>query len=201
MCTSSNHKTIKPNCRIKKATPGKIHNIELVQNYKNNLMLIKQLFIFLIFLTGATAAAAQNLSPTVISSSGGSGSADGTSLSWTTGELISQTFSADTLMLTQGFQQGEITVATAANELHGLSMDVNVYPNPVRNMLNIDFKGMMDQAARVKLMNLNGRVIFTREINNPSNITRINLDGNTPGTYMLEVSINGRSKTFKIVKH
>ena len=164
---------------------------------------MKQILLFLVvsILTGAISAAAQNLSPTVISSSGGSGSADGTSLSWTTGELISQTFSADTLMLTQGFQQGEITVATAANELHGLSIDVKVYPNPVRNMLNIDFKGMTDHTARVKLMNLNGKVIFTREINDPSNIKRINLNGNTSGTYMLEVSINGRSKTFKIVKH
>jgi len=164
-------------------------------------MLIKQLFIILFFLSGATTAAAQNLSPTVISSSGGYGSADGTSLSWTTGELVSKTFSADTLMLTQGFQQGEITVTTTANELQGLSMDVKVYPNPVRNMLNVDFQEMVDQSARIKLINLNGKVIFTREITNSSNITRINLNGNTPGTYMLEVSINGRSKTFKIVKH
>ncbi len=159
------------------------------------------LLVIFLLVTGAASAAAQNLSPTVISSSGGSGSADGTSLSWTAGELISQSFSADTLILTQGFQQGEITVTTTASELQGLSMDVKVYPNPVRNMLNIDFKGMMDQTARVKLMNLNGKVILTREFNNPSNITRINLNGTTPGTYMLEVSIKGRSKTFKIVKH
>ena len=159
------------------------------------------LLILVLIITVATSAFAQNLLPTVISSSGGSGSSDGISLSWTTGELMTQTFSADTLMLTQGFQQGEITVATSVNKLHGLSMDVKVYPNPVQNMLNINFKGLINQPARIKLMTLSGKVIFTREINNPSNITRINLNGISPGTYMLKVSINGRSKTFKIVKH
>jgi hypothetical protein len=164
-------------------------------------MLSKQLLILILIFTGATTAAAQNVSPTVISSSGGSGSADGTFLSWTTGELMVQTYSADTLMLTQGFQQGEITVTTTASELQGLSRDVRVYPNPVQNRLNVDFQGVVDKTARVKLLNLNGKVFLTKEITNTSNTTRINLNGTPSGTYILEVSIKGRSKSFKIVKH
>ncbi len=163
-------------------------------------MLSKQILIVLLILTGATRAGAQNLSPTVLSSSGGSGSADGTSLSWTAGELMAQTYMADTLMLTQGFQQGKITVITATSELNGLSMDVNVYPNPVRNMLNIEFKGRADQFVRITLMDLNGKLMLEREINNPSNIKRINLNGTPAGTYMLKVNIGGRGKTFKIIK-
>jgi hypothetical protein len=163
-------------------------------------MLKKQIVILMFVITGATAAAAQSLSPTVLSSSGGSGSADNVSLSWTAGELITQNFSSDTLLLTQGFQQGKITVTTAVNELNGLNMDVKVYPNPVRNVLNVNFQGMIDQTVRLKLMNLKGKVVMSREIHDPSSISRLNINEATPGAYMLEVNVNGKSKTFKIVK-
>ena len=146
-------------------------------------------------------AAAQSLSPTVISSSGGSGSSNGTHLSWTTGELLVQNYSADTLMLTQGFEQGEYSITTAVDELRGMGMDVAVYPNPVSNMLNVDFKGQIDQTVRVRLMGLNGKLILAREYSSPSQVRRMNMNGVAPGTYMLEVRVGGKRKAFKIVKH
>ena len=154
----------------------------------------------MILLTGVTRVSAQELTPGVLSTSGGMGTADGTAISWTVGELMVQTFSADTLMLTQGFEQGEITVTTSANELSETVMDVQVYPNPVRNILNVDFHNITAQRVRIELMSLNGQTILIREVNNPFNLSRINLNGAAPGTYLLEVSINGKSKTFKIVK-
>jgi len=164
-------------------------------------MLKKPLLFLLTIATGASMAAAQSLSPTVISSSGGSGSSSGTHLSWTTGELLVQNYSADTLMLTQGFEQGEYNITTAVDELQGMGMDVAVYPNPVSNMLNVDFKGQIDQTVRVRLMNLNGKLILAREYSSPSQVRRMSMNGVAPGTYMLEVRIDGKRKAFKIVKH
>lgn len=164
-------------------------------------MLKKPLLCLLVFFTGATMAAAQSLSPTVISSSGGSGSSNGTYLSWTTGELLVQNYSADTLMLTQGFEQGEYTVTTALDELKGMGMDVAVYPNPVRNMLNVDFKGQINHTVRVRLTSLNGKLMLSREFSSPARVRRMNMNDVAPGTYMLEVRIDGKRKAFKIVKH
>jgi hypothetical protein len=47
----------------------------------------------------------QSLSPTVIASSGGYFTGTGASLSWTLGEIVTETFSNGSYILTQGFQQ------------------------------------------------------------------------------------------------
>lgn len=163
-------------------------------------MLKKRIYILLLFLTGASMAAAQTLSPTVVASAGGFGSSGNVSLSWTAGELVSKNLSVDTLMLTQGFQQSQLTVTTSVNEFNALTTDVKVYPNPADNVLNVDFQGMADQILQLKLMSLNGKVVMTRKIHNPKGNTRLNINGASPGTYMLEISLNGKSKIFKIVK-
>lgn len=59
-----------------------------------------------LFLIGmVTMTQAQSLSPTVVSSSGGYFTGAGTSLSWTLGEIATETFGNGNNILTQGFQQ------------------------------------------------------------------------------------------------
>ncbi|MCB0810769.1 MAG: hypothetical protein KDB96_15940, partial [Flavobacteriales bacterium] len=50
---------------------------------------------------------AQSLSPTVIASAGGTGTAGGVTLSWTVGETAVQTLDNGTNILTQGFHQAD----------------------------------------------------------------------------------------------
>ena len=161
----------------------------------------KYLFILILITGGAIAAAAQSLSPTVLSSSGGSGSSAGTSLSWTTGEVMVQSLTDGSTMLTQGFHQGNITVSTAVDEMSKSAMDVQIYPNPVSERLNVEFKNMEDQTVQVRLVDLTGKTVLTREFSNPSNTQRLNLNPVTAGTYMLEVKAAEKRKVFKIVKH
>ncbi len=163
--------------------------------------MIKKSVLILLLFTGAITAAAQSLSPTVLSSSGGFESSGGTSLSWTTGELMVQTFSDGSAMLTQGFHQGNITVSTAVDEMSESAMDVQIYPNPVNDILNVKFKNMVDQTIQVRLVDLTGKTILTREFSDPSNTQRLNLSPVTSGTYMLEVNAGQKRKVFKIVKH
>ena len=164
-------------------------------------MLKKYLFILFFITGGGITAAAQSLSPTVLSSSGGFESSGGTSLSWTTGELMIQTFSEGSAMLTQGFHQGNITVSTAVDEMIESAMDVQIYPNPVSDILNVEFQNMVNQTVQVRLVDLTGKTILTREFSNPSNTQRLNLSPVTSGTYMLEVNAGQKRKVFKIVKH
>ena len=164
-------------------------------------MLKKYLFILFFITGGAITAVAQSLTPTVLSSSGGFESSGGTSLSWTTGEVMIQTFSEGSAMLTQGFHQGNITVSTAVDEMSKSAMDVQIYPNPVSERLNVEFKNMVDQTVQVRLVDLTGKTILTREFSNPSNTQRLNLNPVNSGTYMLEVNAGQKRKVFKIVKH
>ncbi len=164
-------------------------------------MLKKYIFILLFITSGVFTTAAQSLSPTVLSSSGGFESSGGTSLSWTTGEVMIQSFSDGSAMLTQGFHQGNITVSTAVDEMSESAMDVQIYPNPVNDILNVKFKNMVDQTIQVRLVDLTGKTILTREFSDPSNTQRLNLSPVSSGTYMLEVNTGQKRKVFKIVKH
>ncbi|WP_292487827.1 T9SS type A sorting domain-containing protein [Methanohalobium sp.] len=112
-----------------------------------------------------------------------------------------QTFSDGSAMLTQGFHQGNITVSTAVDEMSESAMDVQIYPNPVNDILNVKFKNMVDQTIQVRLVDLTGKTILTREFSDPSNTQRLNLSPVTSGTYMLEVNAGQKRKVFKIVKH
>lgn len=164
-------------------------------------MLRKQLLLTLCILTGVLTANSQSLSPTVISSSGGSGDMNGTSLNWTTGELMVQTYDFDTISLTQGFHQGIYEITTSLDELNELGIYVNVYPNPVEDHLNVQFEGALNKTVRLKLMNLTGQVLISREMNSPATVSRLNMSSMTSGTYLLEIRINNKRKVFKIIKH
>jgi hypothetical protein len=112
-----------------------------------------------------------------------------------------QTFQSDSVKLTQGFHQGDISVTTAIDEMSEFAMNAEVYPNPVRQRLTVDFENMVDQTIHLKLVSLTGNTILRREIANPSTQLRINLSGINSGTYMLEVKAKNKRKVFKIVKH
>jgi hypothetical protein len=62
---------------------------------------------------------AQTLSPTVISSAGGYSTGTTVTLSWTLGELATETLSTGSITLTQGFQQPSV--------LAGLALNVKVF--------------------------------------------------------------------------
>ena len=164
-------------------------------------MLKRHFLICFLFLTGTLFVSAQSLSPAVISSSGGSGEANGTLLSWTIGETMTQTFSSDTLLLTQGFQQGYFSITTSLDELTGLGFKVNLYPNPVNQDLNIEFSENPTSQVQLKLMDLTGKVIVTRIVNSPSNILRLNMNDLTAGVYFLEIRMQMKRTVFKILKH
>lgn len=158
------------------------------------------LITILFVLTGIITGTAQSLSPGVISSAGGTGNTEGISLNWTTGEVVVQTFTTDSLTLSQGFQQGNYTIATAANTLQGTGMEVDVYPNPVRHNLSVNFEELTDETVQLKLLNLTGKVIMIREISDPINVYRMNMRNINPGSYMLIVRVDNGRKTFKIIK-
>jgi hypothetical protein len=164
-------------------------------------MIKKYVFIVFFITSGLITAVAQSLSPTVLSFSGGFGSSGGTSLSWTAGELMIQTFSDGSVMLTQGFHQGDITVSTAVDEMRKSAMDVHIYPNPVSDMLDVEFKNMVDYTIQVRLVDLTGKTVLRKEISQPSNRLWLNLSSVSSGTYMLEIRAADKRKVFKIVKH
>jgi len=135
----------------------------------------------------------------VISSAGNTYSAGGYEVSWTLGEPVIETIKGTNNTLTQGFHQTNLTV-TALDELNLPGLNLSVYPNPVKHILNIKAIGREDIKLQYRIFGIDGRLLFQREImNNPE---EINMLPYAAGSYLLKVSTTGDNplQTFKIIK-
>ncbi|HKL34613.1 MAG TPA: T9SS type A sorting domain-containing protein [Tangfeifania sp.] len=73
---------------------------------------------------------------------------------------------------------------------------INVYPNPVENLLMIDGHGF--QKYNLKLTNLNGKVLIKKH--SQTGLIHLDMKVYSPGIYLLHVLQNGNFETFKIIK-
>ena len=88
-------------------------------------------------------------------------------------------------------QQEESPLATA-----NVKQDqIRIYPNPVKDILNIDLKS---DKGSVKIFDLTGKVVKTADLNKSGTIDVSQL---TKGMYLVEIILNGNAKvTKKIIK-
>ena len=103
----------------------------------------------------------QSLTPTVISSGGTYASSGVGSLSYTVGELAAvSTLSNGSSILTQGFQQTDISQGTAI-----LNLETNengsmiIYPNPADNTFTVGYKFPNSGAVQVNLYDETGKKV------------------------------------------
>ncbi len=127
------------------------------------------------------------ITPSVISSSGGYGEKENFSISWTLGELAITTLQGENLVLTQGFQQpSEIGVGLKKYEI---DWNISVYPNPVHNELNIlfDLRGSKD--FLLELQDVTGRLLIQEyhQNVNPGDLVILNTSDFASGVYFLRI--------------
>ncbi|MBL4594376.1 MAG: T9SS type A sorting domain-containing protein [Flavobacteriales bacterium] len=76
---------------------------------------------------------------------------------------------------------------------------INIYPNPTRNTLNIDFGKNNIKNSSIEIMDLLGKVIYNQKVEN-NNIV-IDLQKLPQGIYLLKFKNNLGSEIHKIIKH
>lgn len=120
------------------------------------------------------------------------------SVSWTLGETVIETFDAGDIMLTQGFQQGDISVSTLVND-PSLNFAIDAYPNPTSGYVNLELDLEETKGISYMLLNMGGRLLEKRTVEGPR--SRIALHHLETGVYFVRVVQDGNLlKTFKIVK-
>ena len=72
---------------------------------------------------------------------------------------------------------------------------IKLYPNPVTDMLTISNTEMM---SGIMVADMLGRILSTRNINDTE--TQIDMSNYPTGTYLVEVTVDGAVKTFKVIK-
>lgn len=136
----------------------------------------------------------------VIASAGGFNTGNGVSLSWTLGETIVPTFTAQdgSITLTHGFQQR--VVVTAIQENIEVSVDIKVYPNPAIDVVNIRFESPVDDEVQVSLLDSYGRLVKSDVMEAGMTEKQLNLQDVPGGIYYLRI-IKGRLiNVYKVVK-
>ncbi len=156
--------------------------------------MIKNLTVFIVLLISTGGLKAQE----VVAPAGGQLAGDTKSISWTLGELVTATFSAEDLILTQGFHQSALTITTV-EEIPGMGFGIAAYPNPATDFVTISLKELPSEATTFGLYDFSGRKLLSGEL--VSREKTLSFGSMDSGVYFLRISRGSQHvKTFKIVK-
>jgi hypothetical protein len=149
-----------------------------------------------------TVSYAQSLSPTVVSSAGGSDQTNNVRLDWTLGELAVETTSTLDKIYTQGFQQPLLITKVKSSNQPMTGYSVSVYPNPVRSILTINIQSIIDSKVYLKITDLKGQVVYNNNTYSKGSSVNVNMRSLASGVYLLTVTHSSGVTigTYKIVK-
>ena len=147
-------------------------------------MRTKLIFLILIFLSFSING--QNMMPELLASSGGLHSGQNASLSWTLGEVSIKTVVSDDFMLTQGFQQSHLYTVSTFNPEKVIS--ATVYPNPARDIINIDIEYPASILYSASIVDINGNIYRHIPV---QKLKGIDISGLKPGYYFIVINSNG----------
>ncbi|MCX6327860.1 MAG: T9SS type A sorting domain-containing protein [Bacteroidia bacterium] len=134
-----------------------------------------------------------------IVASGGTATGSGT-VSYSVGQVV-YTVITNSGSVAQGVQQPyEISVVTGLETAKGISLEINVYPNPATDYLKLKIDGEVKTQCIASLYDINGNLLHTIKVE--SNETTIVMGNYVSSTYFLKVTDNNKEiKTFKIIKN
>lgn len=133
----------------------------------------------------------------VISSAGGDYSDNNISVSWTIGEPVISTLKQGDFVITQGFHQSKYIV-TSINETKIVPFEVNVFPNPTTDLINVKINQTDLKGYDIKLFDISGKILYSKNIK--SNNNQLDLSQYNAGQYILKVSNKKSTRSFSIVK-
>ena len=163
----------------------------------------KTLIILGSLLASSLAGASQTaLSPTVIASNGGVNRYSEIELEWTLGEPVIGTTGSSNRFYTVGFHQPLLISRQVAITENVTAAGISVFPNPVENMLKIQFQFPGNENLKFLLIDLMGNIMMEKTVNGKSSGTEIPVSHLVSGIYQLRIitASGNPAGTFKIIK-
>ncbi len=147
---------------------------------------------------------AQSIAPQSVNSGGSKMSQLNGSLSFTVGELVvlSQTDSQGNT-LGGGFSAGATITTASIQETDAKVIDVNVFPNPTSDLVNIRINHSKLEQVVLYVSDLEGKELYYGKYAAISNTIGINTSAYAPGIYILSLKNNSNKVlgTYKINKN
>lgn len=75
-----------------------------------------------------------------------------------------------------------------------------VYPNPANTELNLQLNGMKNEAVTIKILSINGRVVYNEELRKSVTNQTINISGLPEGLYLCIITSGTNRETTKFIK-
>ncbi len=156
------------------------------------------LFILLIFLAVGLSnyGIAQQITPAVIGSAGGSFTASSQSIQFSLGEIAVETYQTGNNLLSEGFLQGQEN-GTGIKEGQATYGQIVIYPNPSHGSITVSCK---NSPVKITILDLRGRTLSQTQ--NPGKTTTLNIENLMSGLYLIRVTFkNNIPVTNRIIKN
>jgi hypothetical protein len=75
---------------------------------------------------------------------------------------------------------------------------VTIYPNPIKDNLNINIKDFSGEVS-IQIIDINGREVFSKNINNYNTSNTLDLSAFSSGIYVLKLNGEGLNYSKKII--
>ena len=153
-----------------------------------------------ILLLVASISYSQSLSPTLLSSQNGYDTSKNMVLEWTLGESAIETISEKNTIYTQGFIQPFLDSSKGIIQIVD---EIHIFPNPVKNHLNVKLLSHSNSQETIDIYNVNGRMVkqFKHSFSLYENI-RLDLSDLPSGIYVIRIINATRVITsHKIIKN
>lgn len=156
--------------------------------------------IAIIFSIVSINAFSQIVSPELFTSSGDNFKNNDLELDWSIGEIMIETYSNADNSLTQGFHQPKYEVTTRIDKISKDNFEINIFPNPTSELINLQTKGSVNQKLTYKLIDLQGKLLIEKSVKTTNE--QINMSNLSQSIYLLKISTeNGKQvSVFKIQK-
>lgn len=156
-------------------------------------------------------APAQSISPSIINTTGHSVSSGNFHIEWSVGESAISTMSNGNLVVTSGVLQPYVANQPQIRNLAGLWLpdEIRVYPNPTRDIIEINILHRFKGKNKLELVDMQGRKVMETqfEYNGAGRIEKWNLSKLVAGEYFLYIQqlspVTGKTikrGAFKILK-
>jgi hypothetical protein len=130
---------------------------------------------------------AQSISPEVIAAAGDYFSNGTVSISWTLGEIATETIGNGTIILTQGFQQPNYGVVSVP-KWSDKRFEIKAFPNPARDFLKIQVNGNENTDLIIEMYDAIGRKLYIQKMEAGTTMYEIDVATFVPGMYYLKFS-------------
>lgn len=152
-----------------------------------------KIFIIIVFFTSSlTGLYCQSESLESINSSGTTLSTQNGSISYSLGQLSSETLENSEIVFSQGYQQSTITVISFLSEQKEEEISLTVYPNPTSEELNIS---STKEKFKFKILDVNGKVLHQSK--NSALKHLVNVAEYANGNYIILIN---NQQTYQLIK-